>query len=208
MIIKMSRAVFLGSFDPPHQGHRDAIMSVVNSDVMRHCNIDKIHIIPTQQNPNKPKSTPFIDRYKMCLSMFGDIDNVLIDDIENEVKPQYTFDLFKRFHNNEDDMIGPDFWWIITSETIKELIDGDWYKSVTMLCENKFIVIVKNDIEIEHIKRAINWNEGQVNFVKLHSTCNIHSSFIRNQVKDGYTEALNNTNAYVKEYVIKNKLYK
>ena len=203
----MSRAVFLGSFDPPHKGHRDAILSVVNSDVMRRCNIEKLHIIVAQQNPNKPKSTPFIDRYKMCLAMFGDIDNVLIDDIENQVKPQYTFDLFKRFHCNEDDMITSDFWWVITTETINELIKGEWYKSVTMLCENKFIVIVKNDIEIEHIKRTINWNEGQVNFIKLHSTCNIHSSFIRNQVKDGYTEALNNTNKYVKDYIIRNKLY-
>lgn len=204
----MSRAVFLGSFDPPHQGHKDAILSVVNSDVMRRCNIEKIHIIPTQQNPNKPKSTPFIDRYKMCLAMFGDIDNILIDDIENQVKPQYTFDLFKRFHHNEDDMITSDFWWIITTETLDELINGEWYKSITMLCENKFIVIVKNDEEIKHIKREVNWKEGQVNFVKLQSTCNVHSSYIRQQVKDGCNEVLNNTNKYVKDYIIRNKLYK
>ena len=60
----MSRAIFLGSFDPPHKGHRDAILSVVNSDVMRRCNIEKLHVIVAQQNPNKPKSTSFIDRYK------------------------------------------------------------------------------------------------------------------------------------------------
>ena len=203
----MSRAVFLGSFDPPHKGHRDVIESVVNSDVIRRCCIDKIHIIPTQQNPNKPKSTPFINRYKMCQLMFSDIDNVLIDDIENQVKPQYTFDLFKRFHRNEDEMIKSDFWWIITAETINELIDGEWYKGITMLCENKFIVIVKNDEEIKHIKREINWKEGQINFVKLQSTCNVHSSYIRQQCKDGYPEVLNNTNEYVKNYIIRNKLY-
>lgn len=203
----MSRAVFLGSFDPPHKGHRDAILSVVNSDVMRRCNIEKLHVIVAQQNPNKPKSTPFIDRYKMCLAMFGDIDNVLVDDIENQVKPQYTFDLFKRFHRNEDDMITSDFWWVITTETIDELINGEWYKGITMLCENKFIVIVKNDEEIKHIKKEINWKEGQVNFVKLQSTCNVHSSYIRQQYKDGDTEVLNNTNEYVKDYIIRNKLY-
>jgi nicotinate (nicotinamide) nucleotide adenylyltransferase len=203
----MSRAVFLGSFDPPHKGHRDAILSVVNSDVMRRCNIEKLHVIVAQQNPNKPKSTPFIDRYKMCLAMFGDIDNVLVDDIENQVKPQYTFDLFKRFHHNEDDMITSDFWWIITTETIDELIKGEWYKSITMLCENKFIVIVKNDEEIKHIKGEINLKEGQVNFVKLQSTCDAHSSHIRQQCKDGNIEALNNTNEYIKDYIIQNKLY-
>ena len=203
----MSRAIFLGSFDPPHQGHKDVIMSVVNSDVMRRCNIEKIHIIPAHQNPNKPKSTPFIDRYKMCLLMFNDIDNVLVDDIENQVKPEYTYDLLKRFYNNEDDMITSDFWWIITTETIDELINGEWYKGITMLCKNKFIVIVKNDEEIKHIKREIEWDEKQVNFVKLQSTCDIHSSYIRQQYKDGYIDILNNTNEYIKDYIIKNKLY-
>ena len=203
----MSRAVFLGSFDPPHKGHRDVILSVVNSDVIRRCNIEKIHIIPAQQNPNKPKSTPFIDRYKMCLSMFGDIDNVLVDDIENQVKPKYTFDLFKRFHRGEDEMIKSDFYWIITAETINELIDGEWYKGITMLCENKFIILVKNDREIKQIKRDINWKKGQVNFVKLQSTCDAHSSHIRQQCKDGNIEALNNTNEYIKDYIIQNKLY-
>lgn len=203
----MSRAVFLGSFDPPHKGHRDVIESVVNSDVMRRCCIDKIHIIPTQQNPNKPKSTPFIDRYKMCLVMFGNIENILIDDIENQVKPQYTFDLLKRFHCNEDEMIKSDFWWIITAETIKELINGEWYKGITMLCENKFIVLVKDEEEIKYIKREINWKEGQINFVKLNSTCNVHSSLIRSLYKEGNIETLDNTNEYVKDYIIRNKLY-
>ena len=68
-------------------------------------------------------------------------------------------------------------------------------------------VIVKNDEEIKHIKREINWQEGQVNFVKLQSTCDVHSSYIRQQCKDGYTEVLNSTNEYVKDYVIRNKLY-
>jgi len=204
----MSKAVFLGSFDPPHRGHRDVIMSVINSDVMRRCNIEKIHIIPTQQNPNKPKSTPFIDRYKMCKLMFGDIDNVFVDDIENKLKPQYTFDLFKRFHRGEDEMIKSDFYWIITAETINELIDGEWYKSITMLCENKFIILVKNDEEIKQIKRDINWDEEQVNFVKLQSTCDTHSSDIRKKYKDGNIDVLDNTNEYVKDYIITNKIYK
>lgn len=203
----MSKAIFMGSFDPPHQGHKDAIMSIVYSDVMKRCNIEKLHIIVAKQNPNKPKSTPFIDRYNMCLSMFSDIDNVIVDDIENNIEMKYTYDFFKYLRNNKTE-IGSDFIWVITSETLYEIINGEWFRSINLLQQNKFIVLYKDEDEISYIKKEFNWSEGQIHFIKIDSTNNIHSSIIRKFYKEGDINILNNTDEKVKEYIIEKKLYK
>ena len=47
------RAIFLGSFNPPHKGHYDVVNSVIESGIMESAKIEKIHIIPCWQNPNK-----------------------------------------------------------------------------------------------------------------------------------------------------------
>ena len=96
----------------------------------------------------------------------------------------------------------------IVMEAANELIDEKWYKSKTMLCENKFIVVVNNDDEIKQIKNAINRNKGQVNFVKLKQTHNVHSSAIRKGVKEGNYDILNNTKESVKLIIMDNKLYR
>ena len=199
----MSRAIFLGTFNPPHKGHRDVIEAVINSDVMTRCGIEKIHIIPTHQNPNKPKSIPFFNRYKMCQGMFGDIPNVLIDDIENVVKPEYTFDLLKRFNRNEDEMIKNGFWWIITYETLEELIDQEWYKSATILCENNFIVVVQNDSQIKIVKDYVNIKS---HIVKLQNFHPLHSTQIREKVKNG-EDVTAYTNEAVNDHIVRNHLY-
>lgn len=204
----MSKAVFLGSFDPPHYGHRDVLEAVIKSGVMDRCNIDKIHVIVAKQNPNKPESTDYDLRFRMCIAMFWDLHDVLVDNIEEKVQPKYTYDLFKMFHQNKDNVIKSDFKWIITTETINELIHEKWYKSKTLLCENKFIAVVNNDAEIKQIKNAINWDKGQVNFVKMNSTHNVHSSAIRKGVKEGNYDILNNTKESVKLIITDNKLYR
>ena len=83
----MSKAIFLGSFNPPHRGHVNCLKSVINSGLMKELNIDKIHIIPCYQNPNKSQvKNPvwnFWRRYKLCtLEFSGLFEFVAIDDIE------------------------------------------------------------------------------------------------------------------------------
>jgi len=199
----MSRAIFLGSFNPPHKGHLNVITSVLNSDVMYKCNIEKIHIIPAYQNPNKPKTTTYIDRYKMCTLLFGGLDNVIIDDIEEEMCPTYTYDLIKRFKRNEDEIIKSDFHWILTYETLQEIINGEWYKGISLLVNTNFIIVVEDENQISDIKYNLGIN---THFVKLNNNVPIHSTQIREMIKEGKSIE-EYTNNEVQQYIKDNKIY-
>lgn len=199
----MAKAIFLGSFNPPHKGHYNCIKSFIDSGFMEEHNIDKIHIIPCYQNPNKQKYTvPFYYRYKMCCEMFRDLildDKVLIDDIENNIEPQYTFDLIKYFKSNEDGFIKDDFYWIITTETLKEIIDGKWFRWPDLLDDNKFIVMYEDNGQ----KPICDINMYPI---PLKENVSIHSTQIREKVKNGES-IINETNDNVQKYILEKDLY-
>ena len=207
----MNKAIFLGSFNPPHIGHYNVIKTVLDSDIMNRCNIDCIHVIPCKQNPNKNNyNVSYTARYNMCEMMFKDLINtgkVVINDIENKISPEYTYDLIKYIKSGDDKSINKDFWWIITTETLDELISCKWYKSIPLICANRFIVLVKNDKEIDYFLRSIDWDNKQIHFVKLENNYDIHSTDIRNNfwVNAKYDDCITQE---IKNYIIENNLYK
>lgn len=208
----MNRAIFLGSFDPPHIGHINCINSVINSGILEHLNIEKIHIIPCLQNPNKHNSTDFWLRYKMCkIEFFAFSDWCVIDDIERllfktDSQPRYTYQLINYFKGGHDDIIKSNFWWIITIETIKELIEEKWKNSKDLLYNNNFIVLGENEEEwnnlISNDKLKIH-----AKFIQLNEMDNIHSTQIRQMIKE-------NKDCYpfikreTQSYIIEHNLYK
>lgn len=197
------KAIFLGSFNPPHKGHLNCIQSVIDSNVMNQFGIDKIHIIPCWQNPNKPKQIPFIKRYQMVLFMFGDLigqEIVCPDDIEETIKPEYTYQLISYLKSNQDEYIKDDFWWIITEETYMELIEGKWKESDWLLENNNFIIVYEN----EHNKFL--WGGERCIRVKLKGNMNIHSTLLRDKVKNG--ESIEEyTSIEIEKYIKENNLY-
>ena len=209
----MTRAIFLGSFNPPHKGHVNCIKSVIKSNIIKQLNIDKIHVIPCWQNPNKSKSIDFYDRYKMCILEFTSLsDNCLVDDIESLLKPTYTYELIKYFKENKDYLINGDFWWIVTEETIEELIDNKWKESERLLKENKFIVLYPEEshnisFKVNDYFKEINKEPDDYMYIPLIDQMNVHSTQIRENfwLNTKYDNAImKNT----KEYIIEHNLYK
>lgn len=209
----MTRAIFLGSFNPPHKGHVNCIKSVIESNIIKQLNIDKIHVIPCWQNPNKSKSIDFYDRYKMCIYEFTSLtDNCLVDDIESLLKPTYTYELINYFKENKDYLINADFWWIVTEETIKELIDNKWKESERLLKENKFIVLYPEErhnirFKVNDYFKEINKEPDDYQYIPLIDQMNVHSTQIRENLwlNTKYDNAITKN---TKEYIIEHNLYK
>ena len=209
----MTRAIFLGSFNPPHKGHVNCIKSVIKSNIIKQLNIDKIHVIPCWQNPNKSKSIDFYDRYKMCIHEFTLLlDNCLVDDIESLLKPTYTYELIKYFKENKDYLINADFWWIVTEETIEELIDNKWKESERLLKENKFIVLYPEEshnisFKVNDYFKEINKEPDDYQYIPLIDQTNVHSTQIRENfwLNTKYDSAITKN---TKEYIIEHNLYK
>lgn len=210
------RAIFLGSFNPPHKGHYDVINSVIESGIMESAKIDKIHIIPCWQNPNKDKfDVPFIKRYQMVLFMFGPLIRkglVCPDDIEDQLypHPKYTYELIDWFNSGNDECINHNkegFWWIITTETLNEIIEGKWKQSSELLYDNNFIVVHKKDEDMSKYYEMVRTNKLVAFFVELKSNVNFHSTQLREKIKKG--ESIEEeTCCLINDYVNDMNLYK
>ena len=204
------RAIFLGTFNPPHAGHRNCVKSVISSGLLQKLNIDKIHIIPCWQNPNKDEfdnqELRFWQRYKMCISEFAGLSEFcIIDDIEEKIRPHYTYQLFNYLKSGKENIIGKDFWWIITAETFNELLTNKWKNSDELLHDNKFILVQNSGTNIFIPEDILDTCE--IYYVTLNSNCNIHSTEIRNNfwVNAKYDIYINKETC---NYIIEQNLYK
>lgn len=176
----MKIGLFLGSFNPPHIGHVNIAREVLNRKL-----VDNVWVIPAYQNPNKNIDTSenFSYRYNMCKLMFEQLPHVYVNIIESVIKPKYTYDLLTHLKNVYPEA---DFRWIVTDETLMEIINGQWYKSDELLNENKFIVVEgtgKYNEEypqeyVELIKKQGN------NSMYLENPINMSSTKIRKMIED------------------------
>ena len=73
----MKIAVYGGSFDPPHKGHK-----LLAENLARQCGADKVVIIPTAMSPFKESSgATATDRFEMCKRAFPE-DFFEVSDVE------------------------------------------------------------------------------------------------------------------------------
>lgn len=175
----MRIGLFLGSFNPPHIGHVNIVREVLNSKL-----VDTVWVIPAYQNPNKNVNTSdnFSHRYNMCKLMF-DMPYVYVNLIESVIKPKYTYDLLTQLKTEYPEA---DFRWIITDETLMEIIYGQWYNSDELLEENKFIVVEgtgKYDEEYPDEYHEIVRSQGN-KCIYLETPINMSSTKIRKMIED------------------------
>lgn len=129
----MKIGLFLGSFDPIHNGHVSNIMWVLNQKL-----VDKVVIVPAKQNPWKPKaSASFLHRFGMCDSACWDINKVIapfrmdewkvvVSDAETKNASGYSYETLQilqdQFRGDELFIIGG----TDVAEQIKDWKNGEW----------------------------------------------------------------------------------
>ncbi len=75
-------ALFGGSFDPPHLGHKTVV-----AEALKTLNIEKLIVVPAFLNPFKHSSYfNEIERFKLTQELFETFEKVLVDDYEIKQK--------------------------------------------------------------------------------------------------------------------------
>ena len=108
----MKKAIFGGSFDPPHNGHLEIIQQAIIS-----LNIDELIVVPAFLNPFKSKyKAPTYLRLKWLKAMTQSIQNVRISSFEidqNRAVP--SIETVKHFKNDDE------IYFIIGADNLESL---------------------------------------------------------------------------------------
>ena len=109
----MNIALFGGSFDPPHTGHRAIVRRLA-----RRSSIDRIWVLPAFRHPFEKKMAPFPLRLKLCRLAFGDLGKkVQIKDVERQLGGKsWTVEtvryLCRRYPRH-------DFFWVVGADAYR-----------------------------------------------------------------------------------------
>jgi nicotinate-nucleotide adenylyltransferase len=159
-------ALFGGSFDPPHFGHR-----LVVEEALRTLNIDRLIVVPTFLNPFKRQfyATPK-ERFLLSKEIFNSFSKVMVSDYEieqGEATPTFrTVAYFQKKYDVAYIIIGAD-----NLNAIDRWYNFEWLnKNIT------WVIASRRGYAIESDKLR--------DFILLEVDADISSTQIRNQEKN------------------------
>jgi nicotinate-nucleotide adenylyltransferase len=166
----MNIALFGGSFDPPHIGHKSIIKTAI-----KELDIQKLIVMPTYLNPFKNSSHfDSITRFNMIKDLSKEFQNIEVLDYEIKQKTkvstiQTVNYLNKKYSINK-------FYLIIGADNLEKLHLWNNFKELNKKVE--FIVASRDNIEIDSEYKVLNID------------CDISSTKIRENldIMDEYTK--------------------
>ncbi len=189
-------AVYGGSFDPPHKGHK-----LLAENLAKSCGAEKVLIIPTAMSPFKNTSgaTP-TQRYEMCKIAFDD-SLFEVSDIEiSRGGKSYTVDTLRRVKE-----IYPQSELYLFMGDDMFLSFDKWYKHDEIAHMSKIVAAcrTKKLEELDNMKsfarNVLNLDEDRVIFCES-VPIEISSTIIRENVRNNSFQHLDEAVAlYIKE---------
>ncbi len=151
----MKIALYLGSFNPFHNGHLECIKKALNDFKM-----DRVIIVPTMQNPWKKEKV--LDINKRCQiifqSCFEDWDNYEISTIEKYLTPPYYS--YATLHALKNKYCNDEIFVLCGEDTIKDI--PNWMNSEAIIQDYNFLVVdrPKNSISSSQIRKIVRSNRN------------------------------------------------
>ena len=135
----MELVIYGGSFNPPHLGHREAVITAMEA-----LHPDRLLVLPDHDPPHKTleEGSPSPEeRLELCRLTFGELPGVEISDLEvRRTGKSYTYDTVRELENTMPDanltlLLGTDM--LITFE--------EWYQYEYLLSHCSLAVLARED---------------------------------------------------------------
>ena len=179
----MRIGVFVGSFNPVHDGHIKVANYLLENDY-----VDKVLILPTPNYWDKQDLIPVRHRYRML--KFYETDKIIIDNKHNNYP--YTYQVLRSLKKDYND----DLYLIIGADNIERF--NEW-RNYEEILENKIIVLNRNNINInKYLKK---YKKEQFIPITDFPFINVSSTEIRNG-------KFTHLKPEVIDYIKKHNLYK
>jgi nicotinate-nucleotide adenylyltransferase len=130
-------AVFGGTFDPPHLGHRQAIQGLFENPGIR-----RVLVMPSGTPPLKPQATSTEHRFQMASLAFNGLSDVKVDDRELKqsllagYKPSYTIETLLELKREI-----PDLAFVLGADQLAQL--HTWHRFQEILAVSHWIVLAR-----------------------------------------------------------------
>jgi len=161
----MKKAIFGGSFDPPHSGHLEIIQQAIIS-----LNIDKLIVVPAFLNPFKSKSeAPSHLRLKWLKEMTKEMPKVQVSSFEIDLnRPVPSIETVKHFQDEDET------YFIIGADNLQKL--SLWKNFAELDALVTWVVATRDNIEIPK------------EFLTLKVNQDISATQLRQSVNDAYLD--------------------
>jgi len=179
----MKLGIYVGSFNPPHDGHYKVASYLVDNHI-----VDKVLLLPTPNYWHKQDLINVKDRVNML--KFYETDKIIVDNDHNNYVVTY-----KVLESLEKDYKKDKLYLIIGSDNLKDL---DKWDKLDLILKHKIIVMNRGDLDYDIINKL-----GKKHFIVIDNFpfINISSTDIRNK-------KISHINKNVLKYIEDNNLYK
>lgn len=186
-------AIYMGSFDPFHQGHKEVINTVLDN----YC--DKLICGVFRQNKYKPNLSCHIHRYRLLKIATKNINNIFIlDNTLVDTHINVVIDSIKKNLKNVN-LIG-----IIGSDIYERFINEGKYPKIDV---NSFLVVPRADFIISPVIINSKFKIIDKKFFANNKATNLSSTYLRNCFKNSIK--INNDDLILdcQQYIKNNLLY-
>ena len=171
----MKIALYLGSFNPFHNGHLECVKTALNDFKM-----DKVIIVPTMQNSwKKEKALDFDKRVDIILKYLDYtkiINYIYIENIETKLIPPYYS--YATLHALKNKYCNDDIYVLCGEDTMKDI--PNWMNGEAIIQDYDFLIVdrPKNSISSSMIRNRIKCNRRIDDFVSP-NVINLINKFYR-----------------------------